>query len=234
MLPQQLQTLINQFARLPGIGPRQATRFIFYLLRNDGEISALSDTLKSVGGSMGLCKNCFLPALRSLGEGGPAYASPACAICVSPKRDKNVICMVEKETDALNIEKTRQFQGHYFVLGGFIDPLEKESLAYKRLSLLVQRLGNDHPSPLLRPEPKLAHGSGLRKEGNSPALELILALTPRREGDFTSLYIEEQLKSMKEQGLKIKTTRLGRGLSSGAELEYADEETLRNALEGRK
>ena len=65
-------------------------------------------------------------------------------------------------------------------------------------------------------------------------IELILALTPRREGDFTSLYIEEQLKSLVKQGTNIKTTRLGRGLSSGAELEYADGETLKNALEGRR
>ena len=212
MLPSHLQNLITQFTKLPGIGPRQAARFVFYLLRNNGEISTLSDTLKSVGENIRLCKNCFLPA----------YDSPHCAICVSPKRDKNTICVVEKETDALNVEKTRQFQGHYFVLGGFIDPLEKESLAYKRLSLLVQRLVNDNPSPLLR------------KEGSSPAFELILALTPRREGDFTSLYIEDQLKPFKEQGFQIKTTRLGRGLSSGAELEYADEETLRNALAGRR
>ena len=118
---------------------------------------------------------------------------------------------MEKETDALNFEKTGQFQGHYFVLGGFIDPLNKESVAHERLNLLVKKT-----------------------EQTQEPVELILALTPRREGDFTSLYIEEQLKPLKEQGVKIKTTRLGRGLSSGAELEYADEETLKNALEGRK
>lgn len=201
MLPSQLQTLISQFTRLPGIGPRQATRFVFYLLRNEEEISSLADTLKSVRGSITLCENCFLPS----------HASAACAICISPKRDKNTICIVEKETDALNFERTGQFQGHYFVLGGFIDPLNKESIAHERLGLLVKKTEQ-------RQEP----------------IEFILALTPRREGDFTSIYIEEQLKPLKEQGLKIKTTRLGRGLSSGAELEYADEETLKNALEGRK
>ena len=201
MLPSQLQTLISQFTRLPGIGPRQAARFAFYLLRNEGEISSLANTLKSVDESIKLCENCFLPF----------YDSPACTICLSPTRDKNTICVVEKETDALNFEKTGQFQGHYFVLGGFIDPLNKESVAHERLNLLVKKT-----------------------EQTQEPVELILALTPRREGDFTSLYIEEQLKPLKEQGVKIKTTRLGRGLSSGAELEYADEETLKNALEGRK
>ena len=220
MLPPQLKNLMQQFTRLPGIGPRQAARFVFYLLRNQDDISTLANTLESVRDSIKLCENCFLPASPT-NRGEPAYDSPACAICVSPHRDKNTICVVEKETDALNFEKTGQYQGHYFVLGGFIDPLNKESIAYERLKLLMERLGNDHPSPLLR------------KEGKSATCEVIFALTPRREGDFTSLYIEEQLKPLKEQGLKIKTTRLGRGLSSGAELEYADEETLKNALAGR-
>ena len=134
-----------------------------------------------------------------------------CTICASPRRDKNTICIVEKETDALNFEKTSQFQGQYFVLGGFIDPLQKESIAHARLKQLTKKV-QEHKNPL----------------------ELILALTPRREGEFTFLYIEDQLKPLKEQGLQIKITRLGRGLSSGAELEYADEETIKNALEGRK
>lgn len=199
MLPQQLQTLISQFIKLPGIGPRQAARFVFYLLRNPEEMTAFENFLRQVRENIKLCENCFLPACID------------CRICSDPRRDKNLICIVEKETDAINLEKTRQFQGHYFVLGGFIDPLEKESLAQQRLGVLVRRL-----------------------QANPSTRELILALTPRREGDFTSLYIEEHLKPLIEQGLNIKITRLGRGLSSGAELEYADEETLRNALDGRK
>ncbi len=199
MLPHQIQNLIGQFTKLPGIGPRQATRFAFYLLRNDQEISYIENTLKSVRENVRLCGNCFLPGQGSL-----------CSICVSSKRDKNIICLVEKETDALNLEKTGHFQGHYYVLGGFIDPLEKNSIAHERLNLLMQKLKDN------------------------PPLELILALTPRREGDFTSLYIERQVKPLIAQGVNIKITRLGRGLSSGAELEYADGETLKNAMAGRR
>ncbi|MFY9457956.1 MAG: recombination mediator RecR [Candidatus Spechtbacterales bacterium] len=206
MLPLQLQNLIQQFTKLPGIGPRQAARFIFYLLRNKNEISTLLDTLKSVNESIKLCQNCFLPSQTKLTGSDPVNL---CNICASPRRDKNTICIVEKETDALNVEKTGQFMGHYYILGGFIDPLERDSLAYERLNILLQKL-------------------------NTTTKELILAFTPRREGDFTSLYIEEQLKPLKEHGVDIKTTRLGRGLSSGAELEYADEETLKNALAGRR
>jgi len=200
MLPPQIQNLISQFSRLPGIGPRQATRFAFYLLRNDQEISYIENTLQSVRENIKLCNNCFLPGQGEL-----------CTICMSPKRDKNTICIVEKETDALSLEKTAQFRGHYYVLGGFIDPLEEGSLAYGRLNLLIKKM-----------------------QAKSDPIELILALTPRREGDFTSLYIEDKIKPLKNEGRKIKITRLGRGLSSGAELEYADQATLKNALDGRR
>ncbi|MBI1888834.1 MAG: recombination protein RecR [Candidatus Spechtbacteria bacterium] len=228
MLPQETQQLIAQFTKLPGIGPRQAARFVFYLLRNEHEISSLLDTLKSMKENITLCKNCFLPA----------SVSTLCAICVSPKRDKNTICLVEKETDALNFEKTGQFQGHYFVLGGFIDPLHKESIAYERLNFLVRKL-TTHSNKALpfdhdRTQKVIENSGNSKNDSETNNRELILALTPRREGDFTSHYIEEQLKPLKNQGVPIKITRLGRGLSSGAELEYADGETLKNALAGRR
>jgi len=216
MLPSHLQNLIFQFTRLPGIGPRQAARFAFYLLRNPLEINALESVLAQVRANINLCRNCFLPANVSPPQ------DTACNICANPRRDKNLVCIVEKETDAINLEKTRQFQGHYFVLGGFIDPLEKparqtsqpgvaggESLAYARLDTFLKKMQDC---------------------AGETRVEIILALTPRREGDFTSFYIEEQFKPF----ANIKITRLGRGLSSGAELEYADEETLKNALDGRK
>lgn len=212
MLPPQLQQLISHFTRLPGIGPRQAARFVFYLLRNGEEISSLADTLRSVRENISLCNNCYLPAANSTDTDS---IESFCRICTNPKRDKSTICVVEKETDALNFEKVGHFQGHYYVLGGFINPLEKENLPHERLALFIQKLQN--------------------KRGPTPfRAEIILALSPRREGDFTSLYIEEQIKPLAQQGINIKVTRLGRGLSSGAELEYADEDTLRNALEGRR
>lgn len=220
MLPPQLQILIQQFTKLPGIGPRQAARFAFYLLRNQEEISSLANSLQFVREKINLCPNCFLPARQAseLSDFAAGPASSVCAICANPKRDGQTICVVEKETDALSIEKSGHFQGRYYVLGGFIDPLEKEGIAYKRLGFFVQKLRT----------PKTTEGN------ESQHIEIILALTPRREGDYTSLYIEEQLKPLRNQGLITKITRLGRGLSSGAELEYADEETLKNALEGRK
>jgi len=165
-------------------------------------LNFLASSLKSVNDNIDLCTNCFLPSQNSL-----------CSICASPKRDKNVTCIIEKETDAMNLEKTGHFKGRYYVLGGFINPLEEESLAHRRLDFFIKKA---------------------RSRNSTEENEIILALSPRREGDFTSLYIEEKLKPLREQGLKIKITRLGRGLSSGAELEYADDETLKNALEGRR
>ena len=75
MLPNHLKTLISQFTRLPGIGPRQATRFAFYLLRNEGEMVYMENILRTVRENIKLCSNCFLPALRSLGEGGPTQTN---------------------------------------------------------------------------------------------------------------------------------------------------------------
>lgn len=202
MLPSHINQLIHQFSKLPGIGPRQATRFAFYLLRNKDEFDTLISNLESVEANISLCENCFLPA-----QNGP------CSICSNPRRDKNTVCIVEKETDALNLEKAGHFQGHYYVLGGFINPLYEDSVAHKRADMFIKKIS---------------------RQAQDTSLEIILALTPRREGDFTSHYIEEKLKPIKEQNTNIKISRLGRGLSSGAELEYADDETLKNAFERRR
>lgn len=221
MLPTPLQQLIDEFRRLPGIGPRQAARFAFHLLRDTDGLKCLTRNLASVHRDVALCNECFLPAsvrpslasseLRKDAAHEDTEDRPRCSVCLNDQRDRSLLCVVEKEADALNLEKARQYRGIYFVLGGFIDPLEKNSLPYQRLAALRERV-----------------------RSNSTKLELILALSPRREGDFTSRYIEEDLRTLASEGCRFSVTRLGRGLSSGAELEYADEETLRNALEGRR
>lgn len=206
MLPASLQNLINEFTKLPGIGPRQAARFAFYLLKNEEDFNALIKSLSAVKQTTKLCSDCFLPAAVAPENGA------LCAICQDPRRNKNLICAVEKETDALNLEKSGYFRGKYYVLGGFIDPLTLESISRQRLELFIDKIAN---TPI------------------DSMFEILLAFSQRREGDFTALYIEEKLKPIIHAGVKIKTTRLGRGLSSGAELEYADQETIRNAFENR-
>ncbi|MBU0546674.1 recombination mediator RecR [Patescibacteria group bacterium] len=129
-----------------------------------------------------------------------------CEICTNPSRDKSLICVIEKETDLESIEKIKKYRGFYFVLGGTVSMLKKDDINKLRIKELEQRIKN-HPE----------------------IQEIILALNPTTEGEATSLYLERILKPLNK-----KITRLGRGLSTGGELEYADEQTLRDALDGRK
>jgi recombination protein RecR len=129
-----------------------------------------------------------------------------CEICKNPIRDKSLLCIVEKEIDLASIEKIKKYRGLYFVLGGTIPRFKKENLKQLRIKELLKRLKND-----------------------LEIKEVILALNPTTSGEATALYLEKLLKPF---GKKI--TRLARGLPVGAELEYADEETLSSALEGRR
>ena len=129
-----------------------------------------------------------------------------CHICSDSKRDRNLICVVEDILDILPIERTKRHQGVYHILGGLIAPIEgltPDKLHIKELAERVKKL-------------------------NSKAVEIIIALNPTIEGDTTALYLERTLKP-----LGIKITRLGRGLSTGSDLEYTDETTLINALQNR-
>jgi recombination protein RecR len=129
-----------------------------------------------------------------------------CEICGNPGRDKAMLCVVEKETDLNSIEKTKKYHGRYFILGGTISRLRKTEIEKLRIKDLILRV----------------------KKGQDTK-EIILAINPTQEGEATTLYLERILKPY---GKKI--TRLGRGLPIGGELEYADDETLTSALEGRK
>ena len=130
-----------------------------------------------------------------------------CDICAYAKRDQNLICVVEDILDILPIEKTRRYQGAYHVLGGLIAPIDGITPDKLRIKELAERI----------------------KKLNAKKTEIILALNPTTEGDTTALYLERTVKP-----LNIKVSRLGRGLSSGSDLEYADETTLINALQNRK
>ena len=133
--------------------------------------------------------------------------SGQCSICANPQRASDMLCVTEKETDALRLEQAGTYGGKYFILGGTLTPLRQDTQVKDRIALLKRRLAS------------------------SPPQELILALNPTREGTFTALYIEEILKNVSGS---LRITRLGRGLTTGAEIEYIDEETLQSALEGRK
>ena len=133
-----------------------------------------------------------------------------CHVCSDPKRDRSKLLIVEKVTDLDSIEKTGLFKGIYHVLGGSINPLEgktPETLRFRELNKRIDAMVNENKN-----------------------VELILATNPNTAGETTAFYIRDMFKNNK--GVAI--TRLGRGLASGSNLEYADELTLRNALEYRK
>ena len=135
--------------------------------------------------------------------------SQLCQICQNPSRNRNLICIVEKETDLLSLESTRKFNGLYFILGGTVATMRKEDLNNLRIEELKKRITQSNFS------------------------EIIVALNPTPEGRATSVLVEQTIKeTLPSKNFKI--THLARGIPVGGELEYADEETLESALEGRK
>ncbi len=203
MYPSPLEKIIRHFSKLPSVGPRAATRFAFHCLSAPKEeIDSFADTLKEMKKNVTLCKICFRSILKEEG---------VCKICKDKKRKRDTLCVVEKETDLLSIEKTSAYQGIYFVLGGTVSPLRKKDFKKIRTEELKERIKNNNKFGL----PKIK--------------EIIIATNQTTEGEATALYLMRILEK-----LDVKKTRLGRGLSTGSELEYADEETLISALKGRK
>jgi len=196
-----IEKLIKLFSKFPTVGPRTASRFVFYLLRMPKEeADDLLFAIAILKNSVKVCNLCLNPFE---GEG------ELCEICSNPGRDKSLICVVEKETDLDSIEKTKRYKGLYFILGGTLSSLKKDDIKKIKTEELFERIKD--------PQVK----------------EVIIATNSTSEGEATALYLERLLKPFDTaQGKKI--TRLGRGLPKGSELEYADDETLSSALEGRK
>lgn len=209
MYPPVIQKLIDLFSKFPTVGPRTAARFVFYLIKLPQEkFDELLDSITNLRKAIKVCSFCFNPFDASVNS-----EEKICLICQNNSRDKTLLCIVEKETDLISIEKTKKYKGLYFILGGTVSALKKEDVKKVRIKELKERIKN--------PENFNVQGVNLK--------EIIIATNPTTEGESTALYIERELKL-----LDIKTTRLGRGLPVGGELEYADEETLGSAFEGRK
>lgn len=194
MLPNSIQNLIRQFSKLPSVGPRTASRYVFWLLKQpETDLQKFGETIKNLKSDLKICKNCFNYSNNEL-----------CPVCASNKRDNSVICVVEEPLNIIPIEKTGKYNGLYHVLGGVVNPpkgIGPENLRFQELVLRVK---------------------------SQPVREVIIATSPTTYGDATAMHLTEILKPM-----KIKTTRLARGLPTGADLEYADETTLTQALEHR-
>lgn len=198
------------FKKFPSVGPRTAGRFVFHLIKlPKEEINKIILVLQELKNKVKLCQLCFNPfeVVR-----GPA-SNQICSICSNPRRDKNLLCIVEKEADLLTIENTKKYTGLYFILGGTVATMRKEDLNNLRIEELKKRINDSKFS------------------------EVIVALNPTPEGKATSILVENSIKEVIPSGPKgypFKITHLAKGIPVGGELEYADEETLQSALEGRK
>lgn len=197
-----LEKLMGYFLKFPGIGPRQARRFAYFLSGQDEEfLKELSNFILEIKKNVRQCRDCF----RFFESSKSVFK---CDICSSLNRDKSLLLVVEKDVDLENIEKSGVYGGRYFILGGIIS-LTNNKQSELRFKELFEKVKKNSPAG----EPR----------------EVILALSATIEGDNTSRYVEKIL-----EPLKIKITRLGRGLSTGTELEYSDTQTISDALESRK
>jgi len=190
-----LQALIDELGRLPGIGPKSAQRIAFHLLKVAPEDALrLSEAIVAVKEKVTLCPRCFNVAEGTL-----------CDICLDPRRDGSVLCVVEDPRDIVAVEKTQEFRGRYHVLQGALNPIEGVGPDQLRIRELLGRLDDEGVT------------------------EVILCTNPNLEGEATAMYLARMLKP-----LGVRVTRLASGLPVGGDLEYADELTLGRALEGRR
>ena len=203
-----LNKLTELFRQFPGIGPRQAKRFVYFLLSQTGAYrDLLSKNIYELGSAIDICKSCF----RYFPKG--KITDHECPICKDPKRESASMLVVSRDVDYENIEKSREYNGKYFVLGGNIPILDKEPESKVRARELY----------------KIVHDRV--KTGELKEIILALNLTP--EGENTEDFLRKYLATLSEKhGIKI--SKLGRGLSTGLELEYSDTETIKNALKNRK
>ena len=211
----KFKELIRYFRKLPGIGPRQATRLVLAMLEwPEGEAEAFAQAIANLPTSTQFCGECF-----NLSDG------PRCRICLSSSRNKSKIAVVEKVTDLQALDKSGSYDGVYHVLGNSLKPaygITPEKLKIKELLTRVKTL--QRQTTLLR---KTSDGQASDKRQGG--IEVILATNQDTHGETTALYLEDQLKP-----LGVTITRLARGLASGSSVEYADDITLANALKHRK
>lgn len=196
-----IERLANLFQRFPGIGPRQAQRFVQFLLRSSPSARReLVESLQALGGSVRQCPQCMRFSSSD---------AKLCSMCSNRERDPKFLAVVASDADIAAMERGGAYRGFYFVLGGTV-------------SLVSEKTNNLRIKQLLA---SISSRPGLA--------EVILAFPANPEGDATTIQVREQLLK-NHQGDALMVTALGRGLSTGSELEYADPETIKSALESRR
>jgi recombination protein RecR len=201
-----LEKLIRHFEKFPGIGSRQARRFAFHLLTESKEdTEELALLIRDIKSTVAECPSCFRFFSRNVNE-------DECPVCANTLRDRTKLLIVERDSDIDALERSRMYDGLYFVLGGtvpLLDSNDAKKLRGGALKAIVEMRV---------------------KEGLS---ELILGFSVNPDGENTARYVETLLRDLIANH-NISVNQLGRGLSTGSELEYADPETLKSAFENRK
>jgi recombination protein RecR len=194
-----VQRLVTELSKLPGVGSRTAQRLAFHILRaSDEDAVALAESIREVKERIHLCEVCF-----NLTD------EVRCRICQDPRREQELICVVEEPGDVIPMERTHEYHGTYHVLGGALSPIDGVDPEDLKIAELLGRV--QAPGALVR--------------------EVVLATNPTTTGEATALHIAEELR---RRAPEVKVTRLASGLPVGSDLEYADEVTLGKAFAGRR
>lgn len=199
--------LTEIFKEFPGIGERQARRFVYFLMSRNGEYSSnMARLVLELKKEIAQCKDCFRFFIIHNGK------DRICEICLDDHADSSTLMVVEKDSDLESVKKSRTYPGKYFILGGLVPVVEKTTKSRVRIEELKNKVSSSKPGELK---------------------EIILAFSLSPQGDHTDQYVREQIKEITDKN-NVKVSSLGRGLSTGTELEYSDNETLRNALKNRQ
>ena len=194
-----VQRLVSELSKLPGVGNRTAQRLAFHILRAPMEdATALAEAIRDVKERIRLCEVCF-----NLTD------ETRCRICQDPRREQDLICVVEEPSDVIPMERTHEYHGVYHVLGGALSPIDGIDPEDLKIAELFARL--------------VTPGAAVR--------EVVLATNPTTTGEATALHIAEELR---RRSPEVNVTRLASGLPVGSDLEYADEVTLGKAFAGRR
>jgi recombination protein RecR len=198
-----VEKLAEIFKQFPGIGERQARRFVYFLMeRNNDYTENLTRLISELKKEVAQCRECF--RFFILKGGG------VCDICADPNADAALLMIVEKDSDLESVRKSGVYRGKYFVFGGLVPIVEKSTKRQIRIEELKARI-----------------------QKNGKLKEIILAFSLNPQGDHTDHYVRSEIKNLPE-AKNIKISSLGRGLSTGTELEYSDNDTLKNALKNRQ
>lgn len=201
-----IEKLAKYFKEFPGIGERQAKRFVYFLLhKNPDYVKELGDNILFIKNIIHQCPSCYL-----FFEGNK---DQLCNTCKDSKTDKSTLLIIEKDADFENIKKSKNYSGMYFILGGLAPIVTKETPNFLRIKELLSTIEN--------------------RSKNDKLKEIIIALSLSPQGEHTDMYLREKISPLQNK-YRFKIVSLGRGLSTGTELEYSDSETIKNALANRQ